>query len=76
MKNKFLTTAMIMVVLSMSSNLIAQQIQSAGSLEFSPTGTLFVGDNIGGAGIIPFRAAKTNPEKIWSPDDKFVIGQH
>jgi hypothetical protein len=62
MKNKFLTAVMIMVVLSMSSNLIAQQIQSAGSLEFSPTGTLFVGDNIGGA-IYAFEVEKGEAPK-------------
>jgi len=48
MKNKFFVLVTV-IMLVMSTNIIAQQIASAGALEFSPTGTLFVGDNIGGA---------------------------
>lgn len=48
MKHKFLSVVTAVIFL-MCNNLIAQEIESAGALEFSPTGTLFVGDNIGGA---------------------------
>jgi hypothetical protein len=67
MKHKFLTlTVVMMVALTISSNLIAQQIQSAGTLEFSPTGILFVGDNIGGA-IYAFEMEKSEAPKEPTP---------
>ncbi len=68
-KNLVLVTLVMFLV---SSNLIAQQIASAGALEFSPTGTLFVGDNIGGAiyafelekGKVPSEPALINIDNI------------
>ena len=63
MKHKFLIA---ITTIAMSSNLFAQQIQSAGTLEFSPTGTLFVGDNIGGA-IYAFETEKVEVPKEPTP---------
>ncbi len=48
MKYKFLNIT-IFTLLLISINGMSQQISSAGAIEFSPTGTLFVGDNISGA---------------------------
>lgn len=62
MKHKILKFAAA-ILFVFGGHLMAQEIQFAGALEFSPSGTLFVGDNIGGA-IYAFEIGSgTAPEK-------------
>lgn len=53
----------IPALLLMASHAVAADIKHAGALEFSPDGTLFVGDNVGGAIYAFALPGGTAPEK-------------
>ena len=61
--NKLLQVLTVSSLSLMANHVMAADIKYAGALEIGPDGTLFVGDNIGGAIYAFTLPARTAPEK-------------